>query len=217
MRSTTGCCHAVSWLLLVAAATLMFTVPVRGGELNICNVTASDNRTVTLQYLDTGSNVSVALMNTSRTVEMSLCTERKLSCGAAGFLLLLDEAGGCGAGSITFDAPLSSVSYNETTASASLELWASANSVAAMVSVLCDPGAANIVATEPVMRLNASAYYFAFASRTVCPGYTPPSSDDMLSRGAIVGIIIGFVAVVVIVSAVFQWKQKTAGDAYQSI
>jgi hypothetical protein len=84
------------------------------------------------------------------------------------------------------------------------------------VSIRCDSGVEKLTATEPVIELNGTSFYFSFASRTVCPGYAP-STDDMLSRGAIVGIVIGFVAVVVIVSAVFQWKQKTASDAYQSI
>ena len=202
-------------LVSLAAPLLLLCAVARGDEFNVCNTTTPTNESVSLKYLEAAGNVTVTLNDEPHLVSVSLCEMAPFQCGVSGYLFFAGDS--CESG-INFDLPSSSVTYNETAAAASLELSASAlPGTTALVSIKCDSSAESLRPIEHALLINSS-YYFAFASRTVCPGYAgPPSSSDMLSRGAIVGIIIGFVAVVVIVSAVFQWKQKTSSDEYQSI
>jgi hypothetical protein len=206
---------------LFAVATLLCGA-VSSAEINTCNISTAKNETVTLKYLanNAAGNVTVSLNDEPRVVMLSLCSPSDLACGATGYLVLLDENGGCGHGSVTYDVAQSSgFSYNASSASVVMELMASSNGATAKIAIQCDPSADRLLtSTEPVTVLRSAERFFAFASRTVCPDYAPAKGDDMLSRGAIVGIIIGFVAVVVIVSAVFQWRSRSSsGDAYQSI
>lgn len=64
---------------------------------------------------------------------------------------------------------------------------------------------------------NGQTYLVQFYSKSVCGNFEPSGSDEddgaALKTGAIVGIVIGVVGVVVLGSVIYQWRSKASEEA----
>lgn len=213
--ATTLCLLATVFLTLHAAA------------YNGCNVTNSvtGNETVNLQLLANFGNVTVRIddADAPEQAQVSFCTPQNVTalnganCGPA-FLAFVGESCGSPA-TILFDVVASNVTAIDNRTS-SIEYSSSTGTQRAVVVLQCQLGFAGLESTANVTVVGG-VYTFHFLSELVCAGYVPEPApaDKMLSKGAIVGIIIGIVALVVIAAALFQWRAKGGNDdgGYQRI
>lgn len=214
-------------LLLIAAMMTNGAAAADAVGFDGCNATV-DNSTVNTAYLEDYGNVTVSIPSAKGLVAaqalLSFCTpsnvtaNNKVNCGPA-FLAI---AGDTCPDSLLFDVVTSDLTVinNKTTR---LDLSSSHNAaISAIVYLTCQAGLDAVLTAANVTVLQ-NVYTFQFSSEFVCAGYVPASSSNsgpkLLSKGAIVGIIIGIVAVVVIAAALFQWRAKSnsGSESYQRL
>ncbi|CUG92639.1 membrane-associated protein, putative [Bodo saltans] len=204
----------VSLLLFCASAN-------QGGG---CNVTDpfSDNKTINLVYLSKFGNVSLSNAssnNAAGSVDVSFCEAAPIVsrsgalCGSA----FLAEVGAECTDSVLYDVVANPLTVLDQKTS-QLTLSSSFGAQTATVIFVCQAGLDFASLTPPTYVGEHVTY--TFTGEQVCAGYVPPPpEDEMLSKGAIVGIIIGIVGFVVIASALFQWRSRriSDGDGYEQI
>jgi hypothetical protein len=205
-------------VVLVSMMLVSVTVSASAGG---CNVTDpySGNKTINLSYLSKFGNVSLGNRSSGGVVDISFCVPVNVTshsgalCGSA----FLAEVGADCADSVLFDIVSSPLRVMDQK-TAEIAFACSLGAQTATVFLVCQAGLDFTSIEAPVH--NGTHTIYTFAGDQVCAGYVPPPpEEEMLSKGAIVGIIIGIVGFVVITSALFQWRSRrnSDGDGYEQI
>eukprot|EP00331_Platyophrya_macrostoma_P006395 CAMPEP_0176414428 /NCGR_PEP_ID=MMETSP0127-20121128/5252_1 /TAXON_ID=938130 /ORGANISM="Platyophrya macrostoma, Strain WH" /LENGTH=214 /DNA_ID=CAMNT_0017794325 /DNA_START=54 /DNA_END=698 /DNA_ORIENTATION=- len=210
-----------SGILFFCAVSLVATAVSAASSFDGCNVTTADNTTVNVAYLESYGNVSISTTSGASSVALvSLCTPMNITandlsnCGPA----YLAVVGSTCSDSLLFDTVSSDLTVVNIK-STRIDFTSSHNAtLRAIVNLVCQAGLDAVLSASNVTVLDGATYTFEFTSEFVCAGYAPAASSDdssnMLSKGAIVGIIIG----VVIAAALFQWRAKSnSASEYQRI
>lgn len=175
------------------------------------------NGTRTLKYVPTG-NYSAPLSNGEHlNVSFSACqtsSDLGYGCGS-GFVGITDGNDTCTASFKNVTLAVSGVDHIG-------RVYSSDDAVLSL-RVYCAPELENgdlVSNSSRYARHSKGAideYEINFYSKTVCIGYRPSDEDDDeingLKTGAIVGIVIGVVGVVVLGAVIYQWRAKAAEEA----
>ena len=205
---------------ILATVVAVIAIASVAAAPNGCNVTDSfnDNKTINLAYFSAYGNVTFELNSVPVVVGVSFCAASNFSRGGAncGPAYLFIPTGSSCAESLVFDTLNSPLAVVDNKTSVVVYSTADGKSTASVVLV-CQPLLDGVNPLGPIEVVN-SAYTIKFSSEMACAGYEPVTSkSNELSKGAIVGIIIGVVAIVVIAAAVFQWRSKNRAEDYQQI
>ena len=189
-----------------------------------CGITVN-GEPVTFEYVGAEDNTTIKVSNIVNKFDISLCDAKNFSIGGSvcgfGYFMNMTEPR-C---STVFDVA-TNITYNETNGVAERSFTTSqfgADTV--KILIRCSSGAeGGALVPDPTQpsTTESGVTTLYFVSMTVCPGYAPPEppaeEENKLKTGAIVGIIIGVVALIVLGAAIFTWKSKASNDGqYQSM
>eukprot|EP00744_Colponema_vietnamica_P015382 GILI01021558.1.p1 GENE.GILI01021558.1~~GILI01021558.1.p1 ORF type:complete len:228 (-),score=14.65 GILI01021558.1:36-719(-) len=186
----------------------------------------------TYQYLPVGlqSFSNSAAVNQTVNFELSACTAQNLSdaCGIA-YVGIIDGTHGCSTAFDTIIQQTVTANYLERVFNMSAP-QAPYTGGSFTLRVYCDENASDdslftnsSIPSSYIVGNNYVTSKANYYAKSVCLGYTPPTQapipDDggnSLQTGAIVGIVIGVVGVVVLASVIYQWRSKAKEDAAYS-